>query len=114
MEPDEALAAWRARYPEITERDAWADLWHQGVKCKRSFVAMNDRLMAQENAQRNVVEHPDQLAGWKVSSLRSHKPGVLRYTATKAATCINGFVRCDVLRVAIETGVIEKPDGYVT
>ena len=72
--------------------------------------------LEQSNRDHNVIERPDDFAGWHVSCVHQWKPGVYSYMATQTigvtVHCKNGYVRQDVLRVAIETGVIKKPNGY--
>ncbi len=106
------LPKWRAQFPSITEEEALRDLWHQGIQCNETFAAFNRRLAEIEDIEHNVVNHPNQLRGWHVGWVEDWKPEVLKYFATKGCDAINGFIGLDVLRVAIETHVIKKPNGY--
>lgn len=73
----------------------------------------DERRYERENC---VVKHPDEFAGFHVGWVERYKPGVFRYFATRqiagGVETRNGFVGDDVIRVAIETHVIQKPNGY--
>lgn len=85
----------------------------EAAKAAERIYQVRAEALDRENA---VVHHPDQFAGFHVGWVEPYKPGVFRYFATRQCKgeieARNGFVRCDVLRVAIETGVIAKPNGY--
>lgn len=107
------LARWRRQFPDISEEAALADLWHKGMRSQETYVAMNRRLAVQEDQAHGVVNNPDELRGWHCS-VEPWKPGVLKLFRTRGMEAQSGFVSCDIFRVAIETGVCAKPDGYVT
>lgn len=112
----EVLVLWRRQFPEITEQEALADLWHKGWRTDETKGALDARQLAQLNEDNGVVSHPDQLTGWHVGWVEEWKKGVLKFFATRSVSggteSMNGFIGLDVLRVAIETHVIKKPNGY--
>lgn len=113
---DAILVKWRRRFPEISEEEALSDLWGQGIKTADTFRAFNKRLADAEDDRNKVWKHPNEFVGWHVGWVDQWKPGVLKFSATRkifgAFEMVNGFTTPDVLRVAIETHVIEKPNGY--
>lgn len=113
---DAILVQWRRRFPEISQQEALADLWGQGIKTADTFRAFNKRLADAEDDRHNVWKHPDNFSGWHIGWVEDWKPGVLKFFATRtwrgSMQQINGFTTPKILRVAIETHVIEKPNGY--
>lgn len=76
---------------------------------------MRERLK-ELNRRYCVVESPEQLRGTHLADCRLHKPGVYRVMLTwrngNGATCMNGFCRQDILRIAREQGMISAPNGF--
>lgn len=113
-----ALVQWRRQWPEISEQEALADLWSAGWKEDEAYRAYHLQMAEVEDRAHNVIKHPDELRWFHISCIEKWKPGVLRFMGTRSITggveAINGFVTPDILRTAIETHVIQKPDGYCT
>lgn len=112
----ETLVLWRRQFPEITEQEALADLWSKGYMNEETRAAYDHRIMAGLNYENGVISSPDELTGWHVGWVEEWKKGVLKFFATRSIAggteSMNGFIGLDVLRVAIETHVIRKPNGY--
>lgn len=112
----EVLTHYRAQHPGISERDALWSLWHHGHLNNETFRVFNEVRAVIEYEEHNVWKHPDRFAGWHVGWAREYKPGVLKFFAMRSVRGgweqREGYCSPDALRVAIETGVIEKPNGY--
>jgi len=113
----EALVKWMRQFPDITEEEALADLWSQGVHCKETGDAFRRREIEAENRRHNVFDHPDWFRGYHVAAATKWKEGVLRFEATRQISVgwemIIGFCSPDVLRVAIEQKICSKPNGFM-
>ena len=67
----------------------------------------------------SVFSRPEHFKGWHLAFCQEWKPGVVKFCVTQKTVdgrvhMRNGFCGHDILRVARETGLIAKSDGYMT
>lgn len=113
-----ALAQWRRRFPEISEQEALADLWGQGIRTDETFRAFQKRLADAEDDRHHVFKHPKEFAGWHIVSAEIYKPGIYRFCITgeklrgAGKEMIHGFCAQNILTVAIEQKLCTRPNGF--
>jgi hypothetical protein len=113
----EAVVKWRRKFPEISEEEALADLFHRGWACDETWQAFNRREAESLDRQHNVIKDPREFAGWHIAGVELWKRVVYKFMRSRASRIgyemEHGFCSQDVLRVAIEAHICQKPDGYV-